>query len=257
MQCFDVADAGGLLPADLDGTRPPAAGTPNYVLSFDFDGAHLNLWKFHVDWNNAANSTFTKAAPIAVKRFTPACNACIAQPPGGTTLTSLGDRLMYRLAYRQFADHESLVVNHTVSLSGAVGPTGIRWYELRNLDTAPVVFQQSTYAPSTAFRWIGSVAMDKSGNMLLGYSVSSGTIVPSIGFASRLASDPAGTLSAEKIVLAGTGVQTDPNRWGDYASVTLDPVDDCTFYFATQFLKMKGRYNWQTNIARFRFPGCQ
>jgi hypothetical protein len=257
MQCFDVPNEGGLLPTDLDGMTPPPGGAPNYVLNFDFDGAHLNLWKFHTDWTNAANSTFTKAPAIAVSRFAPACDNCIAQPTGGVALQSLGDRLMYRLAYRQFADHGSLVVNHTVSISGGVGPTGIRWYELRGLDTMPVVFQQSTYAPNNSFRWIGSLAMDKAGNLLLGYSVSSRTLKPSIAFSGRLATDPPSTLSAEKIVLPGTGVQTDPDRWGDYASVTLDPVDDCTFYFATQYLKVKGSFNWQTRIAKLKFPSCQ
>jgi hypothetical protein len=258
MQCFDVANEGGLLPADLDGTTPPAAGTPNYVLNFDFDGVHLNLWKFKVDWANSANSTFVKAPSITVKRFAPACDACIAQPAGGVRLQSLGDRLMYRLAYRQFANHGSLVVNHTVSLSGSSsGRTGVRWYELRGLEATPVVFQQSTYAPNNSFRWMGSVAMDKMGNMLLGYSVSSPTLKPSIAFSARLATDPVNTLSAEKIVLLGTGLQTSPDRWGDYASVTLDPVDDCTFYFATQYLKTNGSFNWETRIAKFKFPSCQ
>jgi hypothetical protein len=252
-----VADQGGLLPSDLDGMTSPPTGTPNYVLNFDFDGAHLNLWKFHVDWANPANSTFTKSAPIAVSKFAPACDSCIAQPSGGIGLQSLGDRLMYRLAYRQFADHESLVVTHTVSVGGGNGPTGIRWYELRSPGTTPVVFQQSTYAPNHSFRWIGSAAMDKAGNMLLGYSVSSPTVKPSIAFAGRLATDAASTMSAEKIVLPGTGVQTDPDRWGDYASVTLDPTDDCTFYFATQYLKVKGSFNWQTRVAKFTFPSCQ
>lgn len=257
MQCFDVADQGGLLPADLDGMTPPASGAPNPVLNFDFDGTHLNLWRFHVDWANAANSTFIKAPQISVSPFAPACDNCIAQPTGGVTLQSLGDRLMYRLAYRQFADHGSLVVNHTVSVSGATGPTGIRWYEIRGLDTTPVVFQQGTYAPNNSFRWIGSVAMDKAGNMLLGYSVSSRTLKPSLAFSGRLSTDPLSTMSAEEIVLRGTGVQTDPDRWGDYASVTLDPADDCTFYFATQYLKTKGSFNWQTRIAKFKFPSCQ
>jgi len=257
MQCFDVPEQGGLLPADLDGTTAPPAGTPNYVLNFDFDGLHLNLWKFHVDWTNAANSTFAKSSPIAVTRFAPACDSCIVQPPGGVSLQSLGDRLMYRLAYRQFADHTSLVVNHTVGVSGGVGQTGIRWYELRNVETSPAVFQQSTYAPNNSFRWIGSVAMDKAGNILLGYSVSSRTVKPSIAFTGRQAMDPVNTMSAEQIVLPGTGVQTDPDRWGDYASVTLDPTDDCTFYFATQYLKVKGSFNWQTRIAKFKFPSCQ
>jgi hypothetical protein len=256
MQCFDASDQGGLLPSDLDGLTPPPSGTPNYVLNFDFDGTHLNLWKFHVDWNNPANSTFTKSQ-ISVSKFSPACDSCIAQPTGGVTLQSLGDRLMYRLAYRQFTDHASLVVSHTVSLSGGAGPTGIRWYELRGLETAPAVFQQSTYAPNNSFRWIGSAAMDKAGNMLLGYSVSSASVKPSIAFSGRLATDPVNTMSAERIVLPGTGVQTDPDRWGDYASVTLDPADDCTFYFATQYLKAKGSFNWQTRIARFKFPTCQ
>ena len=257
MQCFDVANQGGLLPADLDGKQTPPAGTPNYVLNFDFDGTHLNLWKFHVDWSDASKSTFTKSQ-ITVSPFTPACDGCIPEPSGGSKLQSLGDRLMYRLAYRQFADHDSLVVNHAVSISGDPGPTGIRWYEIRNLASTPVVAQQSTFAPDSSYRWMASAGMDKVGNLLIGYTVSSTKRAPGIAFTGRMVSDPPGQLSAEKLVaLTSTGVQTDPDRWGDYASVTVDPVDDCTFYFATQFVPTKGHFNWQTQISRFKFPNCQ
>src|SRR5881392_2306734 len=158
-QCFNTSTAyGGLLPSDLDGSTPPPTGSPNYVMNFGTNA--LNLWKFHVDWTNPAASTFSGPTSIPVAGFTAACNGggtCI--PQSGTTnkLDSLADRLMYRLAYRNFGDHESIVVNHSVTAGSSVG---IRWYELRNPNGNPTIYQQGTYAPDAAYRWMGSIAMD-------------------------------------------------------------------------------------------------
>jgi hypothetical protein len=141
--------------------------------------------------------------------------------------------MMYRLAYRNFGTHESLVVNHSVDIG--TGQTGIRWYELRNPGSTPTVFQQGTYAPGTNSRWMGSIAMDKSGDILLGYSLSSTTVHPSIFVAGRVPGDPLGTLESEVLAVAGGGSQVQAgnnvNRWGDYSTMSLDPVDDCTFWY--------------------------
>ena len=191
---------GPLLPADLDGTTPPPTGSPNYLLTFGTNT--LDLYKFHVDWTTPTNSTFTGPTVINVAAFNPLCGGgqCVAEP-GGYTLDSLGDRLMHRLAYRNFGTHESLVVDHSVT-AGSSG--GVRWYEIQNPSGTPVVAQQSTYAPDASYRWMGSVAMDQAGDLAVGYSKSSSSVYPSIAFAGRLATDPVSTLQAETVVVSGT-----------------------------------------------------
>ncbi|MGZ4789164.1 MAG: hypothetical protein ACXVZX_11660, partial [Terriglobales bacterium] len=179
---------------------------------------------------------------------------CVPQPSTTQKLDSLADRLMYRLAYRNFGTHESLVVNHSV-VAGSGG--GVRWYEIQNPSGTPVVAQQSTFAPDSNYRWMGSVAMDQAGDLALGYSVASSTVSPSIRFAGRVPTDPASTLEAEVSVVSGSGSQTGSlSRWGDYSAMQVDPVDDCTFWFTEQYMKTTGSFNWNTRIANFKFPGC-
>jgi hypothetical protein len=261
-QCFQLSTSyGGLLPSDLDGTTEPPAGSPNYFLNFGTN--RLNLWKFHVDWANTANTTFTGPTNVPVAAFTPACSgggACIPQPGTRQSLDSLADRLMYRLAYRNRGGTESLVVNHSVSVGSTKRNqvTSIRWYELRTPNGTPAVFQQGTLGASDGIhRWMGSIAMDKAGDIALGYSASSGTVKPSIRYTGRAASDTANTMQGENVLQAGSGSQL-PNlsRWGDYSAMAVDPVDDCTFWFTSEYLKGNGTWNWSTRIGSFKFPGC-
>src|SRR5437868_2218035 len=170
----------------MTGTVQPPAGASNYVLGLGATSSTLAFWKFHVDWNTPSNSTFTGPTSLGVASYSEACSStgtCI--PQAGTTqrLDSLGDRLMYRLAYRNFGDHESLVVNHSVTAGSGVG---VRWYEIRNPNGTPTVYQQGTYAPDSTYRWMGSAAMDKNGDIGLGYSASSTTINPAIRYTGRL-----------------------------------------------------------------------
>jgi len=255
--CFQQnSSVGGLLPADLDGTTLPPSGSPNYLLNFGVNS--LNLYKFHVDFNHPSNSTFTGPTVISVAPFTPLCNGgdeCVPQPLAPNKLDSLADRLMYRLAYRKFADHESLVVNHTVAVSGS---GGIRWYEIQSPNSGPRVAQQGTYAPDANYRWMGSIAMDHMGDIALGYSVASASMYPSIAFAGRAPTDPPGTLQSETLAMLGSGSQTPHvTRWGDYSSMTVDPIDDCTFWYTQQYQLTTGAYNWNTRIVSFQFPACQ
>jgi hypothetical protein len=253
--CFQLTNAfGGVLPADLDGLTPPPAGSPEYFLNFGSNS--LNLWK--VTNLNFTNGTGTISSPtnLPVSAFAAACNGgtCIPQLGTNQRLDSLADRLMYRLAYRNFGDHEALVVNH--SITAGTG-TGIRWYEIRSPGGTPVVFQQGTFAPDSSFRWMGSAAMDHVGNIAVGYSVSSTAINPAIRFTGRAPTDPLGTLGAEINILAGTGSQlANLSRWGDYSSISVDPTDDCTFWYTTEYLKTNGTFNWSTRIANFQFAGC-
>ncbi|NUS39697.1 MAG: hypothetical protein HOQ02_11830 [Lysobacter sp.] len=260
-QCFQLSTSyGGVLPADVDGSTAPPAGSPNYLVNFG--ASTLNLWKFHVDWVNTANTTLTGPTSIPVATFATACGGGTCVPQLGTSqkLDSLADRLMFRFAYRNFGTHESLVVTHSVK----VGTTrrdpyvGVRWYELRNPNGTPVVYQQSTFSPDNTYRWMASAAMDKQGNMAVGYSVSSSSIYPGIRYTGRLATDPLNVMQPESTIINGLGAQTGSNlaRWGDYSTMTVDPADDCTFWYSTEYLRTNGAFNWSTQIASFKFPGC-
>ena len=245
------ANVASLLPSDVDGTTAPPSGEPNFFVEL-YDSSDLGLFKFHVDFTTPANSTFTGPTTIPVASYNEAGG--IAQPSGGTTLDSLGDRLMFRLAYRNFGDHEALVVNHSIVAGSSVGA---RWYEIRSPNASPTLYQQGTFAPDSAYRWMGSVAMDLAGDIALGYSVSSTSIDPSIRYTGRTAGDPLGSMETEANIIAGGGVQNGGlARWGDYSSMSVDPIDDCTFWYTQEYIASTGSYNWSTQIASFKFPNC-
>ena len=257
-QCFNTSTSfGGLLPSDLDGSRLPPAGSPNYVLALGSTANTLAFWKFHVDFTTPANSTFTGPTTLATAAYSEACGGGTCIPQSGTTqqLDSLADRLMFRLAYRNFADHEALVVNHSITAGSS---TGVRWYEVRIANGTPSIFQQGTYAPDASFRWMGSIAMDQTGNMGLGFSVSSSSLHPQIHYTGRLVTDTAGTMpQGEGTILNGPGSQTaNLSRWGDYSMMAVDPSDDCTFWYTTEYLPANGTFNWKTRIGSFKFPNC-
>jgi hypothetical protein len=254
--CFQKGTSvASLLPSDIDGSTLPPAGEPNFFVELASTSA-LGLFKFHVDFATPANSTFTGPVTIPVSSFSEACGGGTCIPQAGTTqqLDSLGDRLMYRLAYRNFGDHESLVVNHSVTAGSSVG---VRWYEIRSPNATPTLFQQGTYAPDSTFRWMGSVATDQAGDIAVGYSASSSTINPAIRYTGRVPGDPLGTLESESSIIEGTGSQTGGlNRWGDYSSMSVDPADDCTFWYTNEYLAASGSFNWHTRIGSFKFTSC-
>jgi hypothetical protein len=258
-QCFQLAKTfGGVLPSDLDGATAPPAGAPNYLVNFGTNS--LNLWKFHVDWANTANTSLTGPTILAVAAFTPACGggACVIQPVH-EQLDTLADRVMHRLAYRNLGDHESLVVNHAVKVGTLMkNPySGVRWYEIRSPGATPLIYQQSTFSPDSSFRWMGSIAMDADGDIALGYSVSSATVAPAIRYTGRLSGDVLNTMQAETTIVDGGGSQTTGlDRWGDYSAMTIDPIDDCTFWYTNEYLKTDGTFNWSTRIGSLKFAGC-
>jgi hypothetical protein len=257
-QCFTTSTSyGGLLASDLDGTTAPPSGEANVMVALGTTATTLAYWKFHVDWTTTANSTFTGPSTLTVASYTTACGStgtCIPQSGTSQQLDSLSDRLMYRLAYRNFGDHESLVVNDAVTSGSSVG---VRWYELRLSGGTPSVYQQSTYAPDTTDRWMGSIAQDKVGNIALGYSASSSSIHPQIRFTGRLAGDALNSMTqGEGTITSGAGSQTSYSRWGDYTSMALDPADGCTFWYTNEYEPANGNFNWKTHLASFQLPGC-
>lgn len=239
-----------LLPGNVRGAMPPA-GTPAYFVSRTTNA--LRLWKFSVNWTNQASSTFTGPTNFSVASYSTPSGRVPAK--SGERLDTLGDRLMSALQYRNIGGVESLWVNHTVAVGST--STGVRWYEIRGMSGTPAVYQQGTYAPNSLYRWMGSLAVDKQGNMAVGYSVSSKQMYPAIRYAGRLVSDTLGQLAqGEATLIAGTGSQSGGyNRWGDYSSMSVDPTNDCTFWFTTEYYETTGN-NWQTRIGAFKYPGC-
>ena len=278
--CFDRAEEWSQLPSDADGSTPPPAGSPNYILSEHWSANDkLTMYKFHVDWTTPGNSTYTGPIYLPVSPYTGACwlgterGRCVPQPGTTQRLESLGGRTMFRLAYRNFGDHESLVTNHTVAMDGNVGltsQTGIGWYEIRQPNAGtPQVYQDGVTADpdNSTFRWMGSIAMDKQGNTALGYSTSNATAgpnsFPSIRYIGRKVWDPMDQMAqAESVIMTGGGVQssvdtTYSGRWGDYSAMNVDPVDDCTFWYTNEYVQSNNTGNaWRTRIANFKFPGC-
>src|SRR5262249_28130061 len=180
--------------------------------------------------------------------------ACIPEPSPGEKVDGLSDRVMFRLAYRNFGDHESLVVNHTVA-GGFLG--GVRWYELRD-PSAPFVFQQGTVVdPNTDF-WLGSIAMDAAGDIALGFSSMGRDQFSSVYVAGRKPGDAPGQMFGPLVLAGGSGVQVHSfKRWGDYSSMTVDPKDDCTFWYTQEYYVATGSFNWATRVGAFRFDGCK
>jgi hypothetical protein len=286
----------GALPADLDSLTPPPAGSPEYILQHagpDIDGTlgyGVHVWKVKTTWGStpslavtgpvdAAGAPFNGELCTAFLPITVATGAalgvgarpCVPEPMPAATdangapytpvdywLDGVSDRLMYRVAYRNFGDHESLVLNHTVNASAH--QAGVRWYELRNPGTAPTIVQQSTYTgalPNLDHRFMASAAMDNAGNMLVGYTKTSQTLFPEVDVAGRLASDPPGTLGTEILMKASAGSQIGTgNRWGDYSTMTVDPFDGCTFWYTSEYLPGEGSFNWKTRIGTFRYSSC-
>ncbi len=266
-------DLGGpfMLPSDLDGAAPPA-GAPNVFIRFA-GGNHLELKEFHVDFTTPASSTFNALPNIPVNPYSNTfCGVtgfrvkCIDQPATPQLLDVLNGEMMYRLQYRNFGSFETLVTNHDINVNTSGGNQAAnRWYELHKVGGTWSLFQQGTNNPDTTNRWMGSIAMDRFSNLALGYSVSSkaNNVSPGLRYTGRVPSDLAGTLEAESTLIAGGGSQLPTNctsgpcgnRWGDYSSMSVDPVDQCTFWYTSEYYPSSSSGNWHTRIGSFRYCG--
>jgi hypothetical protein len=272
----------GLLPPDTDGKQKPKNEVPAPIVGTQDDGGPygatfdaLNIWEFDVKWHSTPTASMALKTQLPVAAFdsifpcAPTSRDCLPQP--GITnpaqyldILSYRQRPTWRLAYRNFKDYETLVTNQSVE--ALPGIAGARWYEIRRTNGVYSVYQQGTYAPNDGVhRWMGSIAQDKKGNAALGYSVVNGTSVfPGIRYTGRLAGDPLGQMTlGEGVIINGTASQTHTNsRWGDYTSMNVDPVDDCTFWYVNEYYTVAGAVSaplgngWQTRIASFKLPGC-
>ncbi len=254
--CFTIANDGGYLPSDLDGSTLPPAGSPGIFLTFETLSS-LRYYQLSPNFANPISSTLSSPTDITVASFNEACGGgtCIPQPGTSQQLDSLGDRPMYRMAYRNFGDHDALVLNHSVTAGSS---SGVRWYELRSpLTETFTLHQQGTFAPDSTYRWMGSAAMDSAGDLAIGYSTSSSSVFPSISYTGRVPTDQLGTMRAETTMLTGSGSQTGGlSRWGDYTAMRIDPSDDCTFWYTNQYQPANGSFNWATFIGSFKFTNC-
>jgi hypothetical protein len=256
-----------VIPSDFDGKILPPPGAPNAFVEFPDtlgnNAGHYRYWQYSVGLPFGNNPTFTQFTGPTAAPFTflcPEIMSCVPQLGTNDRLDGIGDRLMFRLAYRNFGSpsvpNESWIGNFSVSSSGVAAP---RWFELKNLaGPSGTINQEGTYQPDNTWRWMGSAAMDRTGNLALGFSASSAAIHPQIHYAFRLATDPPGTLTGENDAFDGTGSQTDTDsRWGDYSAMTVDPVDDCTFWYTQEYYSSpNSSFAWRTRIVNFKFDTC-
>lgn len=252
-----------LLPADVDGATPPPAGTPGYFYTFKDNNFHggsdrIEVFAFDADFTTPANSTFTLLAGIPITSFTyTVCGFfkmnCIPQPGTSQKVDPVSEWPMWRFSYRNFGDRETLLGNFTVDTGG--DHAGVRWFELRNTGGGWSLYQEGTHSPDSVHRWMGSIAMDGSGNIALGYNVSdAASVYPGLRYAGRLADDPSGTLPQGEYTLRdGATASNFINRYGDYSAMSVDPADDCTFWFTGEY---NSGSNWSTRIGSFKFDNC-
>jgi hypothetical protein len=272
-QCFQLPlGTALLLPADAEGPAPPApdADVPLVALGTD----SLRMYALHVDWANPSASALAPPVTLPVAPYMMACGplydvgsrtaaSCIPQPDqpfgaGPVGLDPMSDRPMFRLAWRRFPAYDAMAVSHAVHVP-LPAVSGVRWYELRSAGGPWAVHQQGTYAPDGAARWMSSAALDRDGGLAVGYNVSGSSVYPGLRLAGRLAGDPPGTLSAETVAATGAGSQLGASqlgRWGDYSALTVDPVDDCTFWFTGEYQPSTGTFAWGTRIVAVRLPTC-
>ena len=257
-------------PADLDGASPPPTGTPAFFIRHNDDESHnpatnnptsdfLEIFEYDVDFSNAANSTLTGPIQVPIQEFdSNLCGLssfqCIPQPSGGIRLDPLREVVMWRVQYRNTGAYESMVGSHATDVD-STDHAGLRWWELRRSGGGPwTLAQEGTYAPDSHSRWMSSAATDQDGNLVIGYSTGSASLHAGIRYNGRLQADPPGTLTqGETILIAGTGVHSN-ERWGDYSSINVDPVDDCTFWYTNEHALANG--TWATRIGKFRFESC-
>ena len=270
-QCVIVENVNFLNNADLDGKALPPAGAPNIVVAAGgrqldriFEDHVLNIWQFHVDWKDPSKTSLTGPQAIDVAPYHYLCDGqlsnCVPQPDSERRLDAQGDKIMARVVYRRIGSQESIVAVHSVNTSAGGG--GVRWYELRvGKDRSVSLYQQGTYAPDGLFRWLASPAMDRFGNIGIGYSYGGPTVFPGQRFTGRVPSDPKNQLTMQEAVLAsgeapdngrgGAGSQ----RWEDYAQTAVDPSDDCTIWYVGDYVK-QGATTYTSRIGAFRLPGC-
>ena len=265
-QCVIINDVNFLNNADLEGKTLPPSGAPNIMVAgggtqlrkvMEDDG--LFVWRFHVDWKDPSKTKVEGPTKVAVAPYHYLCEGqltnCVPQPGTDRRLDAQGDKIMAMPVYRRIGGRQSIVAVHSINTTAGAG--GVRWYEL-SLDSKSNVTlrQQGTFAPDSFYRWMASPAMDKNGNIGIGYSFGGTPHFAGQRFVGRLANDPLGRLTLrEAILVEGEAAQTNTLRWEDYTQTAVDPTDDCTIWYVGDYLK-KDATSYSTRIGAFRMPGC-
>jgi len=242
----------------------PAANAPGlfmYLNADEFSASatdvdSIGFISFLPDFNTPANSVITRTALVVAPFQANVCAAtrgrCIPQPGTTVALEALQWKLMHHLVWRDFGTHKAIVASQTVNAGGGIA--GIRWYEFRDGGSGFSVYQQGTYSPDLNHRWMPSISINGKGEIALAYMISNGTnIFPGIRVAGRKATDPLGQLLTydETSAFDGTAAQTQNNRSGDYNDLSVDPVDDSTFWFTSQYYGTPSLFGGYTKILNF------
>jgi hypothetical protein len=265
-QCVIIDGVNFLNNADLDGKRLPPPGAPNIMMAAGgtqlknvLEDDSIYTWKFHVDWKNPVNTRITGPEKVVVAPYHYLCDGqltnCVPQPGTERRLDAQGDKIMARLVYRRIGGQETIVGVHSVNTSAGFG--GVRWYEFRvGKDRNVSLHQQGTYSPEGSYRWMASPAIDRLGNIGIGYSFGGTPNFAGQRFAGRLAKDPPGQLTLKETVLVEGEAAQNVMRWEDYTQTAIDPGDDCTIWYVGDYIK-KGATNYSSRIGAFRMPGCK
>jgi Divergent InlB B-repeat domain len=270
IQCVQLEpDYFGAVVSDLDGLTPPPSGAPAYFAAEDAYVYGIDFWKFHVDWNDSQNSTISFPIILATGDPAPSCGPysftglCVPQPGTAQLLDAYAGRLTGRMPYRNYGDHTALFTTETDGstaspANGPAAPTAPRFYEVRLSSSGDLyIYQVGTFAPDTTnFRFIPSIAADRAGNIAVAYNLSSTQTFPGQYVATRAAGDPLNTLGNETLLNPGNASQTS-SQWDTRSALTVDPVDDCTYYYTQQYEPIQGTNNWSTQIENFVLAGCQ
>jgi len=255
-----------MTPVDIDGLTLPPAGEPAIVMRMADDAwdpnlnqDQLEIFEFDIDFATPANTSITLTQEIATLPFdTHLCGytsfSCIEQQGSGTTLDPLRELLMNKIHYRRFPTHETMVMCHVTDVTGN-DDAGVRWYELRRTNADWVIHQQGTYSPDTESRWMASIAINADGSIGLAYNTSSSTTFPSLKYTGRMECDPLGTMTEPETVIGQGQGPNGSNRYGDYASMCVDPVDG-SFWFTGEYNPIASGGQWRTRIANFDIGNC-
>jgi len=277
LQVFSAPSLSGfgfqvMQPADWDGDVAPPNDMPGLFLRHRDDEVHnsssnntnadyLEIWEFDVDWDTPANSSLNGPISIEISEFeSELCGltafACVPMPGTSTELDPLREPVMQMAQYRNFGSHQTIVGSFVTDVAGGSSDIhGVRWFELRNTGSGWTLYQEGTYSPDNVNRWMSSAAMDQSGNMAIGYNVSDAiSVYPGMRYVGRLVTDPAGTMPRGEYSIIEGDTANGSNRWGDYSQISVDPVDECTFWYTAQH--NTGSSFWKTQIAAFKFEAC-
>lgn len=262
-----------LTPVDLNGNTQPPAGAPAYFIRQRDEELHgdagaspttdrLELWTLNINFNTPSATSLSKLPDIIVSDFDsnlcPPVNvfSCIPQPNNGSRLDPLLEIVMNPVSYRNFGSYQSIVGVFQTDVGDFADHAGSRWFELRNSGSGWGLHQEGTYSPNSAHRFMSMVNMDSAGNMLLAYNVSSTSIFPSLRYTGRNSTDTLGVMTqGETTLAAGNGVNNS-SRYGDYNHMSVDPVDDCTFWFLGMYNPNASGDTKGIRIGSARFSNC-